>query len=262
MKSSLRAAPFVLVVLAACSKIDSVFGNSSSSSCSGATTYTVGSTVAGTVGVHDCRGPNGFSGQLYTLTTSAQTNIKVTVVPTAFAPTVSMFTGTNTTVGESSYDGTLRAFLPAGSYQIFVYSVTGQGGAYTLTSPTTTLGGGCLSSNGSLTDSDIGYTLKGAAFSGQIIATDCGAINAKLHWYRIRLAGTDTLNTTVTVDKPAGLYLVNTTGAVVATKELTAPGTWTNTYAATADGTYTLRIESRASGSVSNLPLNYTVALK
>ena len=261
MKFSLRAAPFALVALAACSKIDSVFGNSSSSSC-GATVYTLGSTATGTMGVHDCKGPNGFSGQLYSLTASAQTNIKVTVVPTGFAPTVSVFTGTNKIVGESSYNGTLRAFLPAGSYQLFVYSLTGQGGAYTLNTPATTLGGGCLTSDGSLTDSDIGYTIKGAAITGQIVATDCGAVNAKMHWYRIRLAGTDTLNTTVTVDKPAGLYLVNTTGAVVATKELSAPGTWTNTYAATADGTYTLRIESRAAGSISNLPLNYTVALK
>jgi hypothetical protein len=199
---------------------------------------------------------------LYSLTASAQTNIRVTVVPTGFAPTVSVFTGTNKIVGESSYNGTLRTFLPAGSYQIFVYSITGQGGAYTLTSPTTALGGGCLTSDGSLTDSDIGYTLKGAAISGQITATDCGALNAKMHWYRVRLTGTDTLNTTVTVDKPAGVYLVNTTGAVIATKELTAPGTWTNTYISTTDGAYTVRIESRASGSVSNLPLNYTVALK
>jgi len=261
MKFSLRAAPLAVLALTACSKLDQVFGNSSSSTC-GATAYTVGSTVSGTMGVKDCKGPNGFSGQLYSLTASAQTNLKVTVVPTGFAPTVSVYTGTNKIVGESSYDGTLRTFLPAGSYQIFVYSITGQGGAYTLTTPTTTLGGGCLSSDGSLTDSDIGYTLKGAAFSGQINATDCGALNAKMHWYRIRLTGTDTLNTTVTVDKPAGVYLVSTTGAVIATKELTAPGTWTNKYAVTTDGTFTLRIESRASGSVSNLPLNYTVSLK
>lgn len=262
MKSVFRLAPLALLVLAACSKLDNVFGNSSSSSCSGATAYTLGSSVTGTMGVHDCRGPNGFSGQLYALTASAQTNIKVAVVPTGFAPTVSVFTAANKIVGESSYNGTLKTFLPAGSYQIFVYSLNGQGGAYTLTATTTTLGGGCLTSDGSLTESDMGFTLKGAAITGQIIATDCGAVNAKMHWYRIRLAGTDTLNTTVTVDKPAGLYLVNTTGAIVATKEMAAPGTWTNTYAATADGTYTLRIESRASGSVSNLPLNYTVALK
>jgi hypothetical protein len=261
MKFVLRLAPLAILMLAACAKIDSIFGNSSSSSCS-ATVYTLGSTATGTMGVHDCRGPNGFSGQLYSFSATAQTNIRVTVVPTGFAPTVSVFTGTNKIVGESSYNGTLRVFLPADSYQIFVYSLDGRGGAYTLNTPATTLGGGCLTSDGSLTESDMGFTLKGAAITGQIIATDCGAVNAKMHWYRIRLAGTDTLNTTVTVDKPAGLYLVSTTGAVVANKELAAPGTWTSTYAATADGTYTLRIESRASGSVSNLPLNYTVALK
>lgn len=262
MKFSLRAAPLALVVLAACSKIDNVFGNSSSSSCGGATAYTVGGTATGTLGVNDCKGPNGFSGHLYSLTVSAQTNIKVTAATSAFTPTVTVFTAANKTVGESSVDGTVKAFLPAGSYQIFIFSLAGQGGAYTLTSPTTTLGGGCRSSTGSLTDADIGFTIKGAEFGGQIVPTDCGAVNAKMHWYRVRLTGTDTLHTTVTVDKPAGVYLVNTAGAIIANKELTAPGTWTNTYISTADGAYTLRIESRASGSVSNLPLNYTVALK
>jgi len=262
MKSLFRLAPLALVLLAACSKIDNIFGSSSGSSCSGATAYAIGSSVSGTLGTHDCKGPNGFSGQLYSLTTAAQTNIKVTVATTAFSPTVDVWTSTNKLVGETSVDGTLKAFLPAGSYQIFVYSLVGQGGAYTLTSPTTSLGGGCLTSNGSLTDSDMGYTLKGAFFSGQLNTTDCGALNAKMHWYRVRLTGTDTLNTTVTVDKPAGLYLVNATGSIVATKELSAPGTWTNRYISTADGSYTLRIESRAAGAVSNLPLNYTVTLQ
>ncbi len=262
MKSMSRLAPLALLLLAACSKIDSVFGSGSSSSCSGATAYTVGTSVSGTLGTHDCKGPNGFNGQLYSLTTSAQTNIKVTVATTAFLPTVDVWTATNKIVGETSVDGTLRAFLPAGSYQIFVYSMAGQNGAFTLTSPPTTLGGGCLTATGSLTDSDMGYTLKGAAFNGQLTTADCGAANAKMHWYRVRLTGTDTLNTTVTVDKPAGLYLMNATGSIVAAKEMPAAGTWNNTYISTADGSYTLRIESRAAGTVSNLPLNYSVALK
>lgn len=261
MKFLFRVAPLTMVLVTACSKLDGIFGHASSDTCSAAS-YTVGSSATGTLGVNDCVGPNGFSGQLYSFTATTQANIKLSVATTAFVPTVSVFTAANKIVGEASTDGTLRTFLPAGSYKLLVYNLAGKGGSYTLTSANTSLGGGCISANGTLTDADMGYTLKGVSLSGQITSTDCGALNAKMHWYRVRLASTDTLNTTVTVDKPAGLYFQNTSGAVVASKEFTAAGTWTYTYPATADGSYTLRIESRASGTASNLPLNYTIALK
>jgi len=262
MKSAFRYASLVLPLLAGCSRVGDIFGSSSGNACGSGTTYTAGSSVSATKGVNDCKGPSGLDGQLYSMTVGQQTNIRVTVATSAFTPLVEVFTANNTLFGETLSGGVLSAFLPAGSYRIFVSSTAGPGGAFTLTTPTTTLGGGCLSASGNVADGDMGYTLKGASFGGQIIATDCGALNAKMHWYRVRLSGTDTLVSTVTVDKPAGVYLINSAGTVITTKELPDAGTWSYTYPSTADGVYSLRIESRAVGTVSNLPLNYTVALK
>ncbi|MFA6167451.1 MAG: hypothetical protein WC700_12610 [Gemmatimonadaceae bacterium] len=259
MKSLVRLTPFALLVVAGCAAIDGIFGNSST--CASATAYIVGTSTSGTMGQGNCRGPTGADGQLYSFTVSAQTNIKVMVATSAFTPALALFTSTNKAIGATTLDGTLRAFLPAGSYQIFVSTNSGKGGAYTLTTPNTALGG-CTSSTGSIADSDVGFTIKGATFTGQITESDCGALNAKTHWYRVPLSGSDTLSTSVTVDKPAGLYFLDTSGAVIVTKELPAAGSWSYTYPSTTDGTYTLRIESRASGSASSLPLNYTVTLQ
>jgi hypothetical protein len=213
------------------------------------------------MGQGNCKGPTGDEGHLYAFTVTSQTNIKVTVATSAFTPALSLYTSDNKAIGATTLDGTLRAFLPAGSYKIFFTSYGGESGAYTLTTPTTVLGG-CTNANGTITDADVGFAMKGAMFTGQITASDCGAANAKTHWYRVGLADGDTLTTNVTVDKPAGLYFLDASGGVITTKELPAAGSWSYVYPAAGDGTTTLRIESRASGAVSNLPLNYSVTLQ
>jgi hypothetical protein len=236
-------------------------GDNLTSSCSGPSAYTAGATVNGTMGVNDCKGPDGSSGQLYTMTLGQQSNLALTVAATDFPPFLGLYTSGGKVIATNNTDTKIKVFLPAGSYQVFVASNSGKGGSFALSSPVAALAG-CSSSTGSLFAVDIGITMKGASFSGSITSTDCGAANAKTHLYEMHLATNDTVGTSITVDHPAGLYLVNSTGLLTSSKEMSAAGTWTSTVPASVDGWYTLRIESRTVNGSSNLPLGYTIALK
>lgn len=244
-----------LAVVAGCSNI-----TGSDSSCSGAVAYTAGSTVNATLGDKNCSGPDGGSGHVYTLTLAQQTNMKVNVASTAFTPLIGIYTSADKVIAQDLTSGFINMFLPAGSYKVFVSRSTKNDGAYTLTTPTVALGG-CSTTTGSLQITDMGFTIKGADINGSVKTGDCGASNAKMHWYRIRASSADTLNTSVTVDKNAGIYLVSANGDVVASKEMAAAGTWTNKYITTTDGFLTLRVESRAVGTSTNLPLGYNIKI-
>ncbi len=246
-------------LLGGCSVVDKITGNSSDT-CKGASAYTAGATMAGTLGAGNCKGPTGTAGQLYSMTLSQQANLQLTVTTTAFTPFVGLYTSAGKIVAENLTGSPLKAFLPAGSYQVLVTRTSDKDGAFTLTSPTSALGG-CASSIGSISESEIGVTIRGASFGGTVTATDCGAANAKMHWYRVQLATGDTISTALTVDRVAGLYLVNSTGTTIASKEMTGAGSWSHTYVATADGYFSVHIESRAVNGVNSLPLNYTVAV-
>lgn len=243
--------------LAGCSLFDKISGGSS---CGGAIAYTAGSTATATLGDKNCESPDGGSGHLYTMTLAQQTNMRVTVTSTAFTPLIAVYTSANKLVAQDLVNGVLNVFLPAGGYKIFVSRSTKNDGPYTLTTPTYALTG-CSTTTGTLQVVDMGFTTKGADISGSLKASDCGASNAKMHWYRFRQSSADTVNTTVTVDKQAGMYLINASGDVVASKELPGAGTWTAKYITTADGFLTMRVESRANGAATNLPLGYNIKI-
>lgn len=246
-----------LSFLAGCSLFDKITG---SSSCDGPYTYTAGSTATGTLGHNNCEGPDGGSGHVYAMTLTKQTNMRVTVTSTAFTPLIAIYTSANKLVAQDLVNGVINVFLPAGSYKIFVARSSSNDGAYTLTTPTYALAG-CSSTTGTLQVVDMGFTVRGADINGSLTPTDCGASNVKMHWYRFRQVSSDTISTTVTTDKTAGLYLYNASGTVVASKELPAAGTWTTKYVTTADGFLTMRVESRSSGTATNLPLTYNIKI-
>jgi len=258
----MRAVPFcALTLLSGCAATDRILGRGANSGCDGPTSYQAGSTASGTMGVHNCSGAHGGSGQVYTMALSQQSNMQLTVTTTAFTPFLGVYTAAGKVVAEDLTGTPLKVFLPAGTYQVFVGKAAGSDGAFTLTSPAAALGG-CASPAGTRSDADLGFTTRGAAFSGTVTDRDCGALNAKTQVYVVRLATGDTLNASVTVDRMAGLYLVNSTGVTVAHKELPGPDTWAAAYVATADGDYTVHLESRSDSASSNLPLGYTLVLR
>jgi len=248
-----------LVFAGGCSLVDKITG-SSSSTCNGGTAYTALTSVTGATGEHNCKGPDGTDGQKYTLTLTQQTNMLLSVNNATFTPFLGIYTSKGGAIAQSTPDARFKLFLPAGDYQVYVERMAGKDGSFTLASTATSLGG-CSSTTGSVASADEGVMTRGASFSGTLTSSDCGAVNAKVHLYEVRLATGDTLKTSVTVDQMAGVYLVNTTGAPITSKELPGPGTWTNTYVATADGFHIVRVESRAANGSSNLPLKYTISI-
>ncbi|MHB8838123.1 MAG: hypothetical protein ACYC7F_04140 [Gemmatimonadaceae bacterium] len=249
-----------MLVLSGCSLFDRITGTSDN--CSGPTPFAAGSTITDTLGVRNCQGPTGTSGKVYTLTLTQETSLRVTANASAFTPLVSLYTADKKELSEPLNIGSLRVFLPAGSYELFIGRGSGKDGAFTLSSITAGLGGGCSSTTGTLSNADIGTATKGAVFDGTMTAADCGSANAKMHWYRIRLSSGDTLNASGTVDQAAGLSLLNPTGTAVFSKEVAAGGSWSTAYVAAEVGTVTLRIESRVDNAGIGLPLHYTVALR
>jgi hypothetical protein len=245
--------------LSGCSLVDRISGNSDD--CSGPVAYTAGTTVTDTLGVRNCRGPSGEAGRLYTMTLAQQGNLWVSASSGAFTPRLKLYTADNTDLSEAYEAPVLKVFLPAGNYQLFVARTSGQDGPFTLSSPTSSLGGSCSTTTGTLTDDDMGITALGAEFDGILTTADCGAVNARTHWYRFFLSSGDTLNLSVTSDRAAGFSLVGTEGTAVASKELPGAGVWSHTYVATANGTMTLRLESRLGEASGGLPLHYSVSL-
>lgn len=262
MNSLFRLVPVIAILaLSGCNLAERISGKSDNQ-CAGPTPYTAGTTVTGTLGVNNCASPTGGKGQLYAVTLSQQSNLRFTVASSAFTPLIALYRTDGGAIAEELGSNVVKAFLPPGTYKLFVARTSNNDGPFTLSSPSAPLGGPCSSSTGTLASIDMGFTMKGAQFTGTLTGTDCGAANAKMHWYRIRLASGDTLHASLSSDQPAGFSLVNTTGAMTRSKELTAAGTWSTTYIATADGTITLRLESRASGTGTGLPLHYTVSLQ
>lgn len=262
MKPLSRFVPLAaMVVLGGCNLVDGITG-SSGSSCGGPTPYTAGSTISDTLGVNNCPSPTGGSGQLYSMTLTEQSSLRFSVTNATFTPLISLYRPDGGVIAEELGTGVLKAFLPPGTYQLFVARTSDRNGPFTLASVSAPLGGPCSSSTGTLSTTDMGVTMRGAEFAGTLTATDCGAANAKMHWYRVRLLNGDTLRTTVTLDQQGGVAIVDNKGTIAASKELGSAGAWSHTYVATTDGTVTLRVESRLNNAGAGLPLHYTMSVK
>lgn len=245
----------LLLLLPACSASDST---SQGGTCAGPKTYAAGSTVTGTTIGASCKSPDGSQGELYTMTLTQQSNMLLTVAASGFPGFIGLYTSAGDVIELNNSDLKVKAFLPAGTYQVFVNSTSSAGGTFTLTSPVTSLDG-CSSTTGG--GPDLGHTVKGASFSGTVVATDCGNALSKTDIYEVALKAGAVLNVSITVDRVSGLSVTNPSGATVASQNMTAAGTFITAVTATTAGRYLLHIESRTVNGSSNLPLAYSVVL-
>jgi hypothetical protein len=249
---------FVLLALcvpsgfSGCAKIAELTGTPTTSDCPGPRTYAAGSTLSGATDSKSCKGPDGSAGQLYSMTLSQQTNLDVSVAASGFSPFLGAYSAAGETIGENNTDAKLKLFLPAGSYQVFVSSINGKDGSFTLASAPTELTGGTVCA---------GLTTRGASISGALTSADCGGTLSKFDAYDIRLGAGASLTVSFAVDRPAGLFVTNATGGTMASREMTTGGTWNTTITAATAGWYGVRLESRTINGASSLPVSYSVSL-
>ena len=246
------------LIVTACSASDPT---SQGASCTGPKTYAPGSTVTGATAGGNCMGPDGSLGQLYSMTVAQQTNIQLTLAATGFPGYLGLYTSSGDVITANNTDLKFKAFVPPGTYQIFVNSVTGQDGTFTLTSPSVGLDG-CSNSAGNTAPADLGFTVIGASLDGTVTALDCGNSLSKTDIYALRLKAGAVLTVSITVDRVSGLSVNMGKGPVLASKEMPAGGTWTSTVTAPATGEYLVHVESRTVNGSSNLPVVYSVLLR
>jgi hypothetical protein len=256
----LRALPaLALAALVGCSGGSSSGGETPTGS---AQPYTPNATVTGNLATNPARGPNGGVGQLYTLTLTQQTNLQFTLTASGFPPFLGLYTGSGQAIVErANTDTSFKAFLPAGTFQVFVDSMNDASGTFTLTSaPTQT--GGCLVAGGTQSPLDNYHTVKGATLAGTITTNNCGDSLAKIHNYELPLTAGAQITLAFTVDKMSGVAIRSSSGGTpLASREM--PGAGSSTLSATVptSGYYTVSIESRTAGGVSSLPVAYTVTI-
>lgn len=251
MKNSRLLAVLLLApALSACPLADSLTG--SGGSCTGPESYAAGTTLTGATGSNMCKGPDGSRGRLYTMVLTQQTNLAITVTPSGFPAHLGLYTAANDIVNQTN-DGKMFAFLPAGSYQVFVGSLSNADGSFTLSSAPTSLSN-CNTTIG-------GFTTRGAVISGVLDTSDCGNTLAKGEGYAVYVKEGTSLAVTFTSDRVAGFFAVNQAGSTLASKEQPAAGSWSTNITATTAGYYGFRLESRTTSTGNNLPVNYTISI-
>jgi len=257
---TLRPLPvFSLVLLASCGGGS---GSSSETPNGSAQPYTVGSTVTESLGSNTARGPNGSVGRLYTLTLTQQTNLLFTLTANGFPPFLGLYTGSGQAIVErANTDTSFKAFLPAGTFQLFVDSMNDANGTFTLTSAPTQPSG-CMYPGSSYSPLSNYHTVKGATLVGTITTSDCGGEGARTHIYELPLTSGTQLSVSFTVDKFCGLA-IRGAGGTLASREMAGAGSGTLTATIPSSGYYTVHIESRTNGNgVSSLPVAYTISIQ
>ncbi len=236
----LLAAPFLLA--AGCPGSDSATG----ANCVPQATLSPGTIVNGATGPGNCRIPDGSAGQSYPLTIPSQSNVAVKVVPTGFPAHVAVYTATDKLVGESN-NGVVPAFLPTGSYKVFVSSNTNADGPFTLSLLPTALNN-CAYPGG--------YTVRGAQITGKVESADCFDATS-YDKYEFKLDAGTAFSVSVNSDQPIGIWIFGTTGPIGNTV-LNAAGSWTWSGTAAATGYYGVRVESY---NKTVFPATYTITL-
>lgn len=222
---------------------------------------TAGATVTADVSSKAAPGPQGGAGQLYTLVLTQQTNLRFNLSASGFPPFLGLYEASGRPICErNASDFWFKAFLPAGTYQVFVSSMSDASGTFTLTSEPTQPGP-CSDPSGTNTPITQLHTVKGAALAGTVTAADCGGPLARNHAYEIRLNAGDTVTVTFTTDKMAGFMLWALPGTQVAGKEMGGAGSGSFTYTAPSTNYYTFYVESRTANGVSSLPVTYSVRI-
>lgn len=240
-----------LTVVAGCPTDLKLGSDAGSGACTGPMSYTAGSTATGTTGVNSCRGPDGSNGQLYAMTLAQQTNLQFTLTANGFPGFLGIYTGSGVRIAERNASPPMaKVFLPAGSYQVFVGSMSNADGTYSLASVNTEVSD-CTTG---------GATTKGATIAGTLTASDCGNSLSRGDSYEFYLSAGQSASVSFTVDRVSGMFVMGN-GGVLANKEVTAAGTWSTTVTATTAGYYGLRVESRTVNGSANLPVTYSISI-
>lgn len=250
-----------LVILAACGGAGGT-GSSGETPNGSAQAYTAGSSVTESLASNTAQGPNGGVGRLFTLTLTQQTNLQFTLTANGFPPFLGLYTSVGQAIVERANTNTsFKAFLPAGSYQVFVDSMNNASGTFTLNSALAQPGP-CLVAGGDQSPLDNLHTVKGAALAGTITSGDCGNSLAKTHVYELPLAAGAQITVAFTVDKMSGIAIRSSTGTVLASREMAGAGSGTLTATASAAGYHGVHLESRTANGLSSLPVTYTVTIQ
>lgn len=226
--------------------------------------YTAGSAVTESLSTNTARGPNGQVGRLYTLTLTQQTNLLFTLTANGFPPFLGLYTATGQAIVErANTDTSFKAFLPAGTFQVFVDSMNDATGTFTLTSAPTQPNS-CMYPGSTYSPLSNYHTVKGATLVGTVTTSDCGDSLARTHIYELPLTAGTQLNVSFTVDKFCGLAIRGgPTNTVLASREMAGAGTGTLTATIPSSAYWIVSIESRTNGSgVSSLPVAYTISIQ
>lgn len=235
-------------------------GTSNETPNGSAQAYTAGASITESLASNTARGPNGGVGRLYTLSLTQQTNLLFTLTANGFPPFLGLYTATGQPIVERPNTNTsFKAFLPPGTYQVFVDSMNDSSGTFTLNSSPAQVGP-CLVP-GDQTSLDNIHTAKGATLAGTITTSDCGGGLARTHVYELPLTAGAQIAVAFTVDKMSGIAIRNASGTVLASREMTAAGSGTLAVTVPTAGYYGLHLESRTSGGVSSLPVAYTLSI-
>jgi hypothetical protein len=242
----------LLPILAGCGKIAAVAGIAGpSGSCQGSKPYVNGSTVNGTLGENECKGPGDIDGHLYAITLTAQTNFLVAMNPSGFKGALGVWTASGRKLFETNDSGvnSAKVFLGPGDYTIVAGRQNSGGGSYTLTTSPT--------SSQDCSPPPFQWTWRGAVISGQVTTSDCaGNQGSRFDIYEILLKAGESVTVTATMDQIGGLN-VGPHASAGLEKQIAKGGSGSLTYTATADWDCVVRV---GWGGVGALP-NYTLSI-
>jgi hypothetical protein len=220
-----------LVVTAGCEGLSTL----DVSDCSGAATYTLGTSVAGKVGDDDCKDSEGHVGDAYQFTLTEQTMFSIQVSP---GQEVALFVGTLTgtsvpvDIGGEPHDGTIY-ILPAGQY---LATVSGSKGDYTFRAVTAAAPSDCVEV----------YTVRGMSTAGSITPADCpgGIATVRQDIYALRLKTGQSIAVNGSRNKPGHFAIYTGEGKEQVSKPIDMPqgGSVQFSYTAKFDGEHRVHV--------------------
>jgi hypothetical protein len=181
--------------------------------CTTSVTYTLGSTVNGSLATTDCRVSTGEYLDFYDTTLPSAQGVSFNMSSTAVNSFVEMYDAAGNLVGfnDNASDGTsnaaLRVFAPSGSYFVAASSqAAGETGAYQLSSSAVTGASNCA----------MYWVVPGITIPGAVATTDCNSDGYLSDAYLVIMRPGQTLTVrmqSTAVDAYLGLYDIN--GALV-----------------------------------------------
>jgi hypothetical protein len=229
--------------------------------CDGPQPYIIGTTISGRTGEGDCVGVEGSAGQLYAFEVTQPSAIAVTAVTSGFQGFLAIASTDNgaiavTNANEQGTDLTVRAFVPAGSYRVFVSRLENGDGTFTLTSGPGDVGG-CEANRAN-------GVVRGAVINGSMSETDCPSAVTRFDMYGLPLAANQSVTLRLTTARNTQLVVRREgSGADVANRVVPANGSGTVTFTATAAQRYFVEIIALFNAQQPlQLPYTYTLLVE